>query len=111
MTDLALVAALAALVVVLIVVQVWLMLLDRRHRERTARRIESIRIAGPEVRVADLDAIDWDATAPPMEVPHAHRWSQNPEQVDATSRTFRCQYPYCSRVHTVHTRDLDADRA
>lgn len=97
MIDVALFAALVAL----IALQIGLMLLDRRHRERTVERIESIRIAGPEVRVADLSAVDFDVPQPVTQVPHEHIWAAQPAHQDATSRTYRCQLPRCPRIHTV----------
>lgn len=99
---------LLALMGIVLLVQVVLLYTDRQARERHhlkclalyAQMLE-IRIPGPELRAADLSEVDFTAEQPPLQMPHSHVWSSQPIDADQTSQTYKCQVPYCARVHTV----------
>lgn len=88
-------------VVLFVTVALGLMYREAREAARTYERIRNLRVPGPEVRVADLSDVDFDAEQPPLQVPHVHIWSSQPVDADQTSQTYKCQVPHCGRVHTV----------
>lgn len=104
--------AIAMACVVALLAQVTLVVWDTRRRRRAheALRLKAIRVylavreirhLSERLRDGSDDGVDFDAPAPITQMPHDHIWGARPASEDSTSRTYRCQYPRCRRLHTI----------
>ncbi len=75
---------------------------------RIASALEADRPAPRIIRLPaetpDMSGVDFDVAQPAGTGQHDHVWSAQPFEQDSWSKSFRCQVPRCSRVHTQMVR-------